>query len=318
MKRIILVLLLTITINMAFAQNVGIGTNAPAYPLTLSKEGNGIVQKGTNVEIGTATSATAGIIRTYTNNALEFYTGANPATQLALTYNGRIGFVTNTPNVKMEIRHNSFDFLQFTNTNALASGQSISVTFKTGSSYTAAINSVGTSATTARLGFATGSFLTERLSITHDGKVGINETNPFYTLEVKGTTELTPAGSDNTSLIVNGVVRFANSAFRVTASPGNLNGDNFSITIDNPLCNNKPDVMLLVTSTKPRPIPFSVGYSNTLNKWIIFTTTEKAITGLVNTTYLDCNDDCKSFINPILGSYRFNEGDTFNVLVIED
>lgn len=244
--------------------NIGIGTNNPSYPVTLNKEGNGFVQKGTTVEMGTATNASAGIIKTYTNHSLQFYTGNNPTTQLSLNYNGRVGIGTSAPTVKIEVKHNDFDLFQLTNTNALAAGENNVMNFRTGNYYTGSISTVGTSATTARLGFSTGSLLTERLSITHNGKVGINNINPDNTLEVNGTTEISPDAGTQTALIVNGGVKLA-SAFIVYSL-----GNGLPITIDNPYCNNKPNAVLLVTAERfGGPQPISIFYDNISGHWRI-------------------------------------------------
>ncbi len=244
--------------------NVGIGTSNPSYPVTLNKEGNGFVQKGTTVEMGTATNATAGIIKTYTNHSLQFYTGNNPTTQLSLNYNGRVGIGTAAPSVKLEIKHNDFDLLQLTNTNTLAAGENIEMNFRTGNYYTGGISTIGTSATTARLGFSTGSLLTERLSITHNGKVGINNSNPANTLEVNGTTEISPDAGTQTALIVNGGVKIASAFFAIASGVGT------SVTIDNVYCNNKPDAVLLVTPERFSDVqPISIWYDNIAGRWKI-------------------------------------------------
>jgi hypothetical protein len=295
--------------------NIGIGTNAPTYPVTLSKDGSGFVQKGNGVEVGTATTASAGIIRTFTNHALQFFTGNNVNPQLSISYSGRIGVGTGTASCKFDIKHNSFDMMQLHNTEPLAAGENIDMYFRTGNQYTAGLHSIGTSATTARFAISTGS-LTERLSITHDGKVGINQNNPSARLEVNGKTLLNPDAGSNIALGITGTIAFYNAAFVVTANASNLSANFLYITIDNPICNGNPNAMLMVTSRKLEPIPFSVVYNGATDKWIIRTTTAHKVTGLSNTGYTTCQGNCASFINPLLGDYEFFSGDSFNVLVI--
>ncbi len=244
--------------------NVGIGTNNPAYPVTLQKEGNGFVQKGSSVEIGTATSANAGIIRTYTNHALQFYTGNNPTPGLSLMYNGNVGIGTTTPTVKFEIKNDGFDLMQLTNTNPLAAGEDIFLNFKTGNYYTGSINSIGTGPTTARLSFSTSSNLIERMAITYDGKVGINTITPSGKLEVNGKTVLNPDAGSQTAVVVNGMMKIS-SAF-VYSAP--FSGS--SITINNPYCDKKPNAILIVTPVQLNQIrPIAIWYNLAQERWQI-------------------------------------------------
>lgn len=296
--------------------NVGIGTDVPTYPVTLKKEGNGFVQKGTSVEIGTATTGNAGILKTLTNNPLYLAVGNNPNPQLAISLSGRIGINTTTPSCKFDIRHNTFDMFQLYNTSPLAAGENIDMYFRTGSQYTAGIHSIGTSATTARFGISTGSSLSERLSILHDGKVGIGTTNPGGKLEVSGKTILNPNAGEDVAVVVNGVIQLGNAAFVLTANVSNLNANGYSITIDNPYSNGKPGAIVMVTSRMYKPIPFSVDYDSDTNKWFIHTTSDYKVKGLTTVGYTTCQDNCASFTNPILGDHSFSNGDSFNILII--
>jgi hypothetical protein len=84
------------------AQNVGIGTTTPTYPLTVVSNGNGIVSKNGTVEVGTYVDAAEGWLQTYSNNPLFFSTD-NGSPQMALLVNGNVGIGTTTPTSKLQV-----------------------------------------------------------------------------------------------------------------------------------------------------------------------------------------------------------------------
>ena len=109
------------------------------------------------------------------------------------------GINTSSPRTSLHIRSISEHALTLENPNPLTTGTNTSMLFAyslTGPAndkYTAAIRSHGTSPTTARLGLFTGisafpEGLTERISILHNGNVGIGLTTPLYDLDIYGNT----------------------------------------------------------------------------------------------------------------------------------
>jgi subtilisin-like proprotein convertase family protein len=109
--------------------------------------------------------------------------------------NGKVGIGTNPTNYTLEVKNQGFG----SNTLLLESAANLGnafenrLTFKSNNYYTGAIKAIGTSATTARLGFFTGANasegnLLERMSITNDGNVGIGIFNPTYPLHIEDVT----------------------------------------------------------------------------------------------------------------------------------
>jgi hypothetical protein len=80
------------------AQNVGIGTTTPSYPLTVVTNGIGVSQESTGglVKIGFYTTPTVAYLQTHTNTDLYFATN-NGAPQMTLSTGGNIGIGTSTP-----------------------------------------------------------------------------------------------------------------------------------------------------------------------------------------------------------------------------
>ncbi len=298
------------TENIRFKGNgmIGIGTTAPAYPVTLQEEGNGFVQKGNSVEIGTATTATAGIIKTYTNHSLQFATGAN-GVQVAITYNGRVGIGTTAPTVKMEIAHDQFDLFQLTNTSTLASGKNIFMNFKTGSVYTGCIGTIGESATEARMSFATGSGLAERLTIKANGNIGINTTNPSERLEVNGNAIVTGRVSVNE-------ISYS-LCFQHTVSASTIAANGKKVVIDDALLNNKPGLVVFVTrfENASTDIPVRAIYDDVLQKWCLWTNGYYQ-SGITTISYNNCQDNCTSMTIPTFSECKFSEGQTYNILAM--
>jgi len=89
------------------AQNVGIGTSTPAYPLTVVAAGSkGITQKDGALEIGFYTGPTSAYLQTWTNHPLHFATN-NGSAQLTLATNGNFGVGTTTPSTKLHVTGNT-------------------------------------------------------------------------------------------------------------------------------------------------------------------------------------------------------------------
>lgn len=249
---------------------LGIGTSTPAYPVTLKAEGIGFVQKGTNVELGTFTSNTAGHIKTFTNHPLYFTTNNATEPQLALTTAGRLGLGTHLPFAKIDARDTVSRLLQLVNEKSLNTNVNTEMFFKTGSYFTASIGTYGTGTNAARLSISTGTslvsdFMEERLTIANTGGVGIHKG-----LEVRGVTTLFPEVNGLTALVLKGGITVDNlgaPAFSVMVS-GLASKE---VVINHPLCNDKSTAVLQVTSEGPEAVPFFVDFDDALGQWKIKT-----------------------------------------------
>ncbi len=296
------------------AGRLGIGTNNPAYPLTLQAEGNGMVQKGNSVEIGTATTASAGLIKTFTNHPLYFSTGNN-STQLALTYAGRVGVGTTTPGAKMEIRHNDFDVLQLNNTTALAAGKNVEMSFKTGSVFTGSIGTYGINATEARMGFETGAFLQERFTIRGNGFIGINNSNPDYQLDMNGNTNITGTLNVGGKLTIGEMSYDLCFSHQVNYADISPNGK--KAIIDDGRLNGKSGLTLFITrkDNAYSEIPVRAIYDNAIGKWCLYTDGNYA-SGLTTIGYTNCQGNCVTMAMPIWTESKFNGGERYNILAM--
>jgi hypothetical protein len=109
MKKLSVIFPVFLIINIIHAQNVGIGTNTPTYPLTVIgvPGGKGIVQKTGTVEVGFYTSATAAYVQTWSNHPLLFST-SNGSPQMTLNVTGLgIGIGDgNLPSAKLDVDGN--------------------------------------------------------------------------------------------------------------------------------------------------------------------------------------------------------------------
>jgi hypothetical protein len=108
---------------------------------------------------------------------------------------GRVGIGTNAPRMPLHISSATGYGMVIENPVALNTGVTSGLYFKTSNQYYGAIKAVGTSNNSGRLGFFTFSgadstALSERLSITDNGFVGINTTAPTQQLEVNGSAKV--------------------------------------------------------------------------------------------------------------------------------
>jgi hypothetical protein len=109
MKKLLLISLILFIINQTYAQNVGIGTTTPTYPLTVIgiPGGKGIVQKTGSVEVGFYTSASKAYVQTWSDHPLLFST-SNGSPQMTLNSTGLgIGIgENNLPSAKLDVDGN--------------------------------------------------------------------------------------------------------------------------------------------------------------------------------------------------------------------
>ncbi|MES2648244.1 MAG: hypothetical protein V4717_15310 [Bacteroidota bacterium] len=87
----------------SLAQNVGIFTTTPLYPLTVVAQNNkGITQKNGTVEMGFYTSLTSAYLQTWSNHNLQFATNNSPA-QMTLTTAGNLGIGVSAPTARLDV-----------------------------------------------------------------------------------------------------------------------------------------------------------------------------------------------------------------------
>jgi hypothetical protein len=182
---------------------LGIGTMSPTTPLSFPNS----IGKKISLYPGTTGDAGFGVY----GNELRIhsdYSGADITfgydqftpgftERMRIKGNGRVGINTNPVDHTLSIKALGTDskVLQLETTPSLAVNIENSLTFKTGSTYTGQIKTIGTGNFSARLGFftyATGSAsgLLERMSITDGGDVLLGTTNEAagagYKLRVNG------------------------------------------------------------------------------------------------------------------------------------
>ena len=301
---------------------VGIGTAAPAYPLTVQAEGTGFVHKGASAEIGTSVSALGGQLRTFTNHSLHFSANSN-VFQMSLVPTGELGIGTALPYAKVHAKYNNENLLQLDNTNTLADGQNVLQYFKSGSYYTGIIGTYGMSANTARMGFSTGTnmfdySLVERMSIMNNGNIGINKVNPIAKLDVYGKIKATAEPGADAVLELNGAIKVIGSlqaASVYTATAGMISGNGEYLTIDHPHCNNDPNALVFITSRQNQD--FTLYYDGVAGRWKL-RSYHKVVSGYRAITYRDCGNNCIT-INDEMPAENlfFGVGDKFNLLIIK-
>lgn len=108
-KSIFILLLITALMGIkGFAQNIGIYTSDPEYPLTVAPIGidNAIAQKGGAVEIGLGANINSGgWLKTFTNHNLHFATNNSNSPSMTITTAGNVGIGLNggLPVYKLDI-----------------------------------------------------------------------------------------------------------------------------------------------------------------------------------------------------------------------
>src|SRR5437870_2103973 len=98
MKKIIGCVLIISMTNLTHAQNVGINTNTPPFPFTVSTLSQGITQISADgsVKIGFWTSNSSAYLQTVSNHPLFFSTN-NGQPQMVLSTAGTVGIGNITP-----------------------------------------------------------------------------------------------------------------------------------------------------------------------------------------------------------------------------
>lgn len=279
MKKILLAVFALFFCVISFSQNVGIGTTTPTRGRLVVRGTEGAV----SAMFGDTTAGVA-IENNYPGIGLNSYYTNNNRRPISTGYGGLIS-----------LNPNNGDFHIYTSPSAMNEGNVLPMSL--------------------------------RMIIKANGNTGINTPNPQSTLEVTGLTTLNPNLFSQTAAVVTGRMKFSGAAFILTASAANLTSSfgpygyypGCAIIIDNPICNNNPNVMVMVTSKMHAPFPYAVEYDNNRNKWVIHASFfDYDIVALDGTTFRrDCNGNCVESLTPIFEHYAFSAGDAFNVLVIE-
>jgi hypothetical protein len=130
------------------------------------------------------------------------------------TFSQNIGIGIDPPIMKFHILNPGSDILLIENSTTLGAGITSAMYFKTGNGgfpYTGAIKTIGSSSNEARLGLfsyasSTSPGLIERMSITNDGKVGINKTTPLNWLDINGNIAIGTTYSGTYNAPANGML----------------------------------------------------------------------------------------------------------------
>jgi hypothetical protein len=213
MKKIFLIISVSIFANKSIAQKVGIGTIVPLMNLHVSSTDSAVAllentqALNTNVKnalyfkTGNGATPYTGAIKTIGESVnaarLGLYTYASTSPnqlleRVSITDAGKVGIGTISPITKLHVTNSDSAVALFENTQSLSTNISNALYFKTGSglfSYTGAIKTIGEGTNAARLGlftFASASpnNVKERMSITDVGNVGIGVTAPQTTLQI--------------------------------------------------------------------------------------------------------------------------------------
>jgi hypothetical protein len=188
--------------------NLGIGTTSPDTPLTVSRATTGDVLKGLSTNNNTRSRITlqgkdpsgnavtlmlggdgdfGGMVFTHSNHKLGFATN-NAAPQMALDTSGRLGIGTTAPGAKLQVAGS----VHVTGQDSVAN-TSLQLSFTASEGHIKVKNTNASTASNLAFHTTDTSGNTNRvMSITHSGRIGINETDPQAQLVIKAPTDDNP------------------------------------------------------------------------------------------------------------------------------
>jgi hypothetical protein len=240
-----------------------------------------------------------------------------------VTGTGPVGIGTPSPAAKLHAVTNTQDVMQLENTGALASGTNTRMLFKTGGYFTGGVGTSGVALLASRLSFYSSVAiapvsLIERMSILHNGNVGINKTSPLAKLDVAGKIKATAQGDDDAALELTGAIKMGGAdraAFVLTADVNNRSADGHTVTIDHPHANNNPNAIIFVTARNNQD--FSLKYNSNTGRWYLYTFHYES-SGWINLQYKDCNNNCQTYNMQMTPEPSFfSNGNKFNILIIK-
>jgi hypothetical protein len=329
-----------------FAQNIGIGTATPLERLHVTGNvrttglripSNGSIDLGVDI-VGKEINAGRIGYGLFTANTLDIVGGGTNAADRRIRFwaegltefTGKGYFIANvgigaSPSTSMLlVRSGSPSQLSLENSSTLTAGTTASIRLG-GPNYTSAlIQSVGISNNSARLAFNTGltiaggpNYLLERLTISNNGHVGINQINPVATLDVGGSIRF--SGSNPAAFVVTlqlGVNTYSSSFF-----PTNNIGLIQFVRINHPFSNNNPNAILIGNAVAVAPPP-NFQYNSSDGFWYIRHFVNHKISGIRVANWVQCTGGCISdnngplFIVPNANDPLYYDGMTYNVLII--
>ena len=177
---------------------MGIGITDPTAPLSFASDiGNKIALWGDANGGHYGLGIQGSLMQLYTSAsnadiAFGYGRSASFTETMRIKGAGRVGINTDPINYTLNVKNLGLgsNSLLLDNASNLFTNSENKLTFGSNNLYTGAIKSIGTSATTARLGFFTGAagneeFMPERMTIADGGNVGIGVVSPENKLEIK-------------------------------------------------------------------------------------------------------------------------------------
>jgi hypothetical protein len=151
---------------------------------------------GHGVDDGLDIRTTAGSAEIMNREINSLSLGTSNTKRLLIDNLGKVSINNSVPMMRFHVTDSVGQHLLLENNLALNTSQTTDLFFRQGNYYTGALKTIGTSASSARLGLFAGSqnspgLIPERLTICNSGLVGIGDTTPTYTLDVNGSGRFT-------------------------------------------------------------------------------------------------------------------------------